>query len=168
MYRLMGGELIEINLVDFILIKQKISELLDLDQKSEEYKKTKDIINSNFNIFNIFLLRNGATPQMYIFTVSNYTKILDIKKVIETHTGIPIDNQILTVSNGYENYSKLIEDYRKKDVSSSYGVSRVIYDPKFTKLNDNDKSLEHYDIKNENKHLNEGRTLQLKLSLIKK
>ena len=51
MYKLMG-ELIEINLVDFILMKQKILQLLDLDQKSEEYKKTKDIINSNFNKIN--------------------------------------------------------------------------------------------------------------------
>jgi len=164
----MGGELIEINLVDFILIKQKISQLLDLDQKSEEYKKTKDIINSNFNIFNIFLLQNAATPKMYIFTVSNYTKILDIKKVIETHTGILIDNQILTVSNGYKDYSDLIERYRKKEVSSYMGSDRVINDPKYKKLNNNDKSLEHYDIKNENKPLNEGRILQLKISLIKK
>lgn len=164
----MGGELFEINLVDFILIKQKISQLLDLDQKSEEYKKTKDIINSNFNIFNIFLLLNSATPKMYIFTVSNYTKILDIKKVIETHTGITIDNQILTVSNGYKDYSDLIERYKKKEVSSYMGSDRVIYDPKYKKLNDNDKSLEYYDIKNENKPLNEGRNLQLKLSLKKK
>jgi hypothetical protein len=159
----MDGELIEINLVDFILIKQKISELLDLDQKSEEYKKTKDIINSNFNIFNIFLIQTDGNPQMYIFTVSNYTKILDIKKVIDTHTKIPIDNQILTVSNNYKDYSDLIELYKKKDVSSYMGSDRVIYFPNDKKLNDNDKSLEHYDIKNENKPLNEGRTLKLKL-----
>ena len=163
MYKLMG-ELIEINLVDFILMKQKILQLLDLDQKSEEYKKTKDIINSNFNIFNIFLLLDGATPQMYIFTVSNYTKILDIKNIMHKQTGVPIISQNLTISNGYRDYSDLIELYKKKEVSSSFGLSRVIHDSTDISL-DTDKSLEFYNIKNEDKPLNVGRTLKLKLSL---
>jgi hypothetical protein len=45
------------------------------------------------------------------------------------------------------------------------GSDRVIYDPKFPKLNDNDKSLEYYNIKNENKPLNVGRTLQLRVRI---
>lgn len=163
MYKLMG-ELIEINLVDFILIKEKISQLLDLDQKSEEYKKTKNIINSNFNIFNIYFLSDGATPKMYIFSVSNYTKILDIKNMILLVRGVPINFQNLTISNGYKDYSILKDLYKKKEVSSSFGLSRVIHDLTDIPLKDNDKSLEFYNIKYENKHLNFGRTLKLKIS----
>ena len=154
---------ININLFNFNLIKDKIKELLDLNPKSLEFKYTKDIINSNLNIFKIFLVLNGP-DMIYIFNVTNRTKIIDIKRKIFEHHGVPENQQRLTISQNYKDYSNLIDTYKKEDFLHGYGLYRVMYDTTDIKLED-DKSLRFYGIKNENKQINEGRTLKLRLKL---